>query len=211
MRRLTLWLIAALVTFSVGVMVFVMHNRRYLQLPPPSNQTVRLIIPHASWEPIFFREIKSVTSFTAQSHLREVSPGKDEHEARVWWGFGLSPLEGISLRYGAGQWSAIHVKADDYYEPTKATREELKPPKSGWNTAWQRLIDAGMLSLADASEVNCGEAGVDGVAIVVETNTDRTYRTYMYPNPSLEKCNEAKQVLKIVEILDEEFEWTRTL
>jgi hypothetical protein len=128
----------------------------------------------------------------------------------MWWGFGLSPLEGISLKYSAGQWRAIHVQADDYYEPTKARREELKPPKSGWNSTWQRLVDAGMLSLVDASEVNCGEGGLDGIGVVVETNIDRTYRTYMYPNPMLEKCSQAKQIVKITEIIAEEFEWTQT-
>ena len=154
MHRLRLWLLAAFVTFSVGVMIFVLLNTRHSQVRQPSNQEVRLIIPHASWEPIFFRSIKSLTSLTAQPQLREVSSGKDEYEARVWWGFGLSPLEGISLKYSAGQWSAIHVKADHYYEPKKAT--------------------------------------------------------YMYPNPMLEKCSEAKQVMKITEIIDEEFEWSNT-
>lgn len=208
MHRLRLWLLAALVTFSVGVMIFVLLNRRHAQVGQPSNQEVRLIIPHASWEPIFFRSINSLTSLTAQRQLREVSLGKDEHEARVWRGFGLSPLEGISLKYKAGEWSAIHVKADDYYEPKKATREELKPPKSGWNAAWQRLVDAGLLSLEDASEVNCGEGGLDGISVVVETNIDSTYRTYMYPNPMLETCSRARQVMKITEIIGEEFEWS---
>jgi hypothetical protein len=209
MSRLKFLLVAALVTFSLGVMISVVLSRR-TEVSRPSNQEVRLIIPKASWEPIFFQSINLVTKLTAQAELRTASLGEDEHEARVWWGFGLSPLEGISLRYGAGQWRAIHVKADDYYEPTKATREELKPPKSGWNTTWQRLVDAGIMSLVDASEVNCGEGGLDGISVVVETSIGHTYRTYMYPNPMLEKCSQAKQIMKIAEIIGEEFEWTHT-
>ena len=169
-----------------------------------------MIIPKASWEPIFFRSINLLGKLTAQSELRKSSFRDDEHEARVWWGFGLSPLEGISLRYSGGQWSAIHVKADNYYEPTQARREELKPPKSGWNATWNRLVDAGILSLADASEVNCGEGGLDGIAVVIETNNFHTYRTYMYPNPMLEKCSQAKQIMQINEIIEEEFEWSHT-
>jgi len=102
------------------------------------------------------------------------------------------------------------VKGDNYYEPTKATREELKPPKSGWTATWKRLVDVGILSLPDASEVNCGEGGLDGIGVVVETNADRTYRTFMYPNPMLEKCSQATQIEKMLEILDQEFQWTRT-
>ena len=140
MRRLRIWLVAALVTFSLGLVLSVML-RSPAQIPQPKKQELRLIIPKASWEPIFFRSINSVSNLTGQTELRKVSFGEDEHEARVWWGFGLSPLEGIFLRYSDGQWTAMHVRADNYYEPTKATREELKPPKSGWNTAWQRLVD----------------------------------------------------------------------
>ena len=208
MRSRRFWQIAALVTFSLGVTISVML-RRPANISRTSNQEVRLIIPKARWEPIFFKQINSVTNLTAQTELRKVSSG-DDHEARVWWGFGVSPLEGISLRYSRGQWTAIHVKADDYYEPTKATREELKPPKSGWNTTWQRLVDAGIMSLVDASEVNCGEGGLDGVSVVVETSSGRTYRTYMYPNPMFEKCGGAKQIMKITEIIREEFEWIHT-
>jgi hypothetical protein len=208
MRRLRLRLIAALVTFSLGVMISIML-RRPAQIPQPTNQEVQLIIPNASWEPVLFRSINSVSNLTAQTELRRVSLGEDEHEARVWW-FGLSPLEGISLRYSDGEWTAIHVKADNYYEPTKATHEELKPPKSGWEATWKRLVDVGILSLPDALEVNCGEGGLDGISVVVETNADRTYRTYMYPNPMLEKCSQATQVEKILEIIDKEFQWTHT-
>ena len=209
MPRLRLWMVAALITFALGVLIFVIF-RRPSQVSQPSSHETRLIIPKASWEPIFFKSINSVSNLTAQPELRKVSLREDEREARVWWGFGLSPLEGVSLGYRAGQWRAIHVKADDYYEPTKATLEELKPPKSGWNTTWQRLVDAGIASLVDASELDCGEVGLDGLSVVIETNIGRTYRTYMYPNPTLEKCSQAQQVTKITEIMIGEFELTHS-
>ena len=195
----------ALITFALGVLISVMFKSPS-QVSQPSNHETRLIIPKANWEPIFFNSINSMTNLTAQAELRKLSLREDEHEARVWWGFGLSPLEGVSLRYRDGQWSASHVKADNYYEPTKASREELKQPKSGWTTTWQRLVEAGITSLVDASELDCGGGGLDGLSVVIETNTGRTYRTYMYPNPMLEKCSQAKQVTKIMDIISEEFE-----
>ena len=209
-RRPRLWLAAAVVTFLIGVTISIALRTKSSQTPQPSHNEVRLIIPKAGWEPIFFKTINSLTGLTAQTELRKISMGEGEHEARIWWGFGLSPLEGISLRYSGGRWSAIHVKADNYYEPTKATREELKPPRSGWETTWQRLVDAGILTLVDESEVNCREPGLDGISVVVETNIDRTYKTYKYSNPMLEKCSQAKQVVKITDTISEEFEWTRT-
>ena len=204
MHKLTTRLIIALLTFLLGIAASTIW---YLK-QSSTNEEVRLIIPNASWEPIFFKNINSVANLTGQTSLRKTKLPDGDFEARMWWGFGLSPLEGLSLRHVAGQWSAVHVKADNYYEPGKASREELLPPKSGWDACWQRLVEAGILTLPDSSEVNCGEVVLDGIAFVVETNTNRTYRTYKYGNPTLAKCNEARQMIEITEIIDEEFRWT---
>ncbi len=204
MSKLTTRLIIALLTFLLGIAVTTVW---YLK-QSSATQEVRLIIPNASWEPIFFKTINSVAKLSGQTDLRKTNLPEGDVEVRMWWGFGLSPLEGIILRHVAGQWSAIHVKADNYYEPEKAERKELRPPKSGWDACWKRLVDAGILTLPDASEVNCSADGLDGIAFVIETNTNRTYRTYKYGNPTLAKCNEAKQMVKITEIIDEEFRWT---
>jgi hypothetical protein len=39
----------------------------------------------------------------------------------------------------------------------------------------------------------------------VEVNKDKAYRTYMYDHPNHAKCDEAKQMLKVGEIIAEEF------
>ncbi len=168
-------------------------------------QGLRLEIPDASWEPIFFKDINSVARFSNQPDLRTTNLSGTDFEVRVWWGFGLSPLEGVTLRHVGGQWSATHVKADKYYEPNRANYEELRPPKSGWEAIWKQLADAGILTLPDASELNCNVGGLDGIAYVVETNKEHIYRTYMYDFPSEAKCNEAKQMTKIVSLIFEEF------
>src|SRR5262249_42765953 len=122
---------------------------------PSSNQEVYLIIPKASWEPICFRDINAVAKLSGQTDLTKTKMTDGDVEVRLWRGFGLSPLEGVTIRQVGGQWSAIHVKADNYYEPEKAERRELRLPKSGWVTVWQRLVDEGILSLPEASEINC--------------------------------------------------------
>ena len=201
MGKLTTRLITALLTFAVGITATaIWYLRRQ-----PANQEVRLSIPNASWEPIFFRDINAVANLSGQADLRKTGLAGGDVEVRVWWGFGLSPLEGVTIRHIAGQWSAIHVKADNYYEPKKAERRELRPPKSGWAAVWRRLIEAGILWLPDASEVSCGEGGLDGIAFAIETNTNKTYRTYKYSNPMLAQCSEAKRVMEISDIIHEEF------
>jgi hypothetical protein len=203
MYKLSTRLIIGLLTFLLGMAATTVW---YLKRPS-TNQQVRLIIPKASWEPIYFKGINSATNLSGQTDLRMTSLPEGDIEARMWWGFGLSPLEGITIRRAAGHWSAIHVKADHYYEPGKVDRKELRPPESGWDACWERLVDAEILKLPDASEVNCGADGLDGIAFVIETNANSTYRTYKYGNPTLAKCNEAKQLLRITKIIDEEFSW----
>ncbi|HEX8773123.1 MAG TPA: hypothetical protein VF735_05920 [Pyrinomonadaceae bacterium] len=200
MHKLTTHLIIALLTFVLGIAATtVWHLKR-----PPAKREVQLIAPNAHWEPIYFETINSVAKLSGQNDLRKTNLAEGDIEARVWWGFGLSPLEGITLRRVAGQWSAIHVKADDYYEPEKADRKELRPPKDGWQSFWQRLVSAGVLTLPDASELNCNVDGLDGGAYVVEINHGNTYRTYMYDMPSEAKCNEAKKMMEIGDIIFEE-------
>ena len=46
----------------------------------------------------------------------------------------------------------------------------------------------------------------DGMSYVVEFNSNGTYRTYLYDNPGYAKCDEAKQMIKIANIVSEEFD-----
>jgi len=169
------------------------------------HREMRVILPKAGWEPIFFRYINPVTKLSGQADLRSTHLPAGDIETRIWLGFGLSPLEGVTLHRSGGQWTAVHVKADNYYEPTKAERRQLSNPKSGWETTWTRLVNEKLLSLPDASEINCSVGGLDGFGIVVEINADDTYRTYMYDMPSESKCNEDKNIMAIIDIIFEEF------
>ena len=169
------------------------------------HRKMLVIVPKAGWEPIFFRYINSVAKLSGQGDLRSTQLPAGDIEARIWWGFGLSPLEGVTLQRSDGKWTAIHVKADNYSQPTKAERIQLSNPKSGWETTWTRLVNEKLLSLPDAAEINCKVGGLDGVGMVVEINTDNTYRTYMYDQPSESKCNEDKNIMAIIDIIFEEF------
>lgn len=203
MRNLKTRLIVALLTFVLGIATVT----AWLLYLPSNNQEVHIILPNARWEPLFFKEINAVGEFAGLTELRRTRLAEGDVEVRVWWGFGLEPLEGVVLKRVGGQWSATHLKGDCYYKPQKTYRKDLRPPKSGWESYWKQLVDAGILTLPDASEVNCNVGGLDGGSYVVEINKDKTYRTYMYDLPTEAKCNEAKQMVKIGDIMFEEFEF----
>lgn len=200
------YLIIAFLTCLLGIAV----TTAWYFKQSSTTQELHLIIPNASWEPSSFDLINSVAKLSAQTDLRKANLPENDIEVRMWLGFGLSPLKGISLKRVSGQWSAIRVKSDNYYKPEKIERDELSYPKSGWESCWKRLVDAGILILPDVSEVNCGTNGIDGNSIVIETNTNRVYRTYAYGVSMSEKCNEAKQAMQLIFIIDEEFGWTDT-
>jgi hypothetical protein len=53
----------------------------------------------------------------------------------------------------------------------KRGKYKLESPKSGWETLWQKLIDTGILTLPDSSELEYKNLVEDGKGYVVETNT----------------------------------------
>ena len=114
------------------------------------------------------------------------------------------------LKRTSGEWSAVDLDWE-VSENRKGKRDvkqvdkKLDSPKSGWDAAWQRLVDARILTLPDAEEINCSAGATDGMSYVVEYNLKNTYRTYMYDNPDYAKCDEAKRMLEINKIIAEEF------
>jgi len=170
----------------------------------------RAIVPKAFWEKIFFESINERVSSSKLSNLRLKGLPKDDLEIRLWSGFGLSRLQGFVLKRTAGEWSAVDLDWE-VSENRKGKRDvkqvdkKLDSPKSGWDAAWQRLVDARILTLPDAEEINCSAGATDGMSYVVEYNLKNTYRTYMYDNPDYAKCDEAKRMLEINKIIAEEF------
>ena len=173
--------------------------------PAPKRKELQLNIPKATWEPIFFRSINERAKQGRLKTLRSAALPGDDFEVRVWHGFGLTLLEGFVLKRAGAQWSAIHLRGITRNMRSQEFQKTLQPPKSGWDKSWQRLQDAGILSLPDAFGIECSPMDVDGMSYVVEYNRDGIYRTYMYDNPENAKCDEAKRMIKIGNIIAEEF------
>ena len=213
MSRIGNRFIVALVTFLLGVAittVFLINRSTVTNTTPQidaaqTGQAPRLLLPDDNWEPRFFRIINEHTSEANLPSLRTVALSGDDLEVRVWVGFGVFGEDALILRRTGGQWSALHLHGMAVRPPFVQSLNTLAAPRSGWEKAWERLENSGILTLPDAAAVLCNSLGLDGTYNVVETNVNRTYRTYRYANPNPPKCREARQMIEIGEIIAEEF------
>ncbi len=163
-----------------------------------------------TWQDIYFEPIIEREKTSKVKRLKLKLLPQNDIEIRVWSGFGITVLQGFVLKRNAGEWSAVDLDWE-VFENRKGKRD-LKPvdkkldaPKSGWDAAWQRLVDAGILVLPAAEKIDCSGNSLDGFSHVVEYKLQNKYRTYMYDNPEYAKCDEAKQMVKIKKIIAEEF------
>lgn len=168
-------------------------------------RTLPQLPPEARWEPIFFKIINERTAESRIPELRTVLIDGNDFEVRVWVGFGINGEDGLILRHSSNQWSAVHLHGMSERPPVVRSVRNLDAPQSGWEIAWQRLTEAAILTLPDALVAGCNTHRFDGVTYVVEISKNKSYRTYMYDNPHRSPCDEAKQMLRIGEIIAEEF------
>ena len=146
MRNLSIRLIAAILTFLIGITVTAV----WLVSRTP-KQEFRVSIPHEKWVHIYFEmpglASRSINETAGEAGLANLSaaplPG-DDLEVRAWSGFGIDgKVYGVIVRRSAGRWSVIHL-----YEPGGGRRVQVYEdsqavPKTGWDKAWGELVSAG--------------------------------------------------------------------
>lgn len=174
-------------------------------LPGQDSRTLRLEIPAAEWEPAFFKALEERTKQVNWPSLRAVLLPRDDLEMRFWYDGRPDIINGFVIRRSGGQWSAVGIRQRGERHYPVVEQEGLGTPKSGWEVAWKRFVEAGILTLPDESKVNCRVEVLDGGGFVVETSVAGMYRTYRYSNPQLAKCDEAKRVMSMDEIIADEF------
>src|SRR6478609_3623672 len=157
----------------------------------------KLEIPKATWEPIFFKAIDSLSKKANWKPLRSLDVGDDGMELRVWTGFGLMPLQGKRIRRVGQKWTGYLVVGEaDKKKPLMYNHEFPLGPE--WEAEWKKIKDLGILTLPDSSTLPDEVGVMDGVSVVVEFNDGSRYRTYMYENPSLQKWPEAKKLNEVI-------------
>lgn len=204
MKKYSARLSIVALTFVVGIVTIA--GWLYYQKSQPNQ----IMIPNARHDLILFDGIgecgiNQAAELGDLPKLRETLLQRGDIEVRVWRGFGLSLLEGIVLKRTDGQWSGIHIKADDYCEFKNVVVRPLNAPRSGWESFWKQLTDKEILTLPQSTENECDISGIDGIGYVVEINQDKIYRYYYYPSKNEEKCREAKQTRIIGEFVGREF------
>lgn len=162
--------------------------------------------PQDAWKKIAFAEIDKRARLANLSDLRSTVLPQNDLEARVWVGFGLSAVEGFIIRRDEGRWSAVHLESILKKHPRNNSQEIFQTPKSGWENFWKRIVDEDILTLPDSSGLKNERLIDDGASFVVETNANGIYRTYHYDNPDWQEWKEAKQLIKISNIIAGEFD-----
>lgn len=177
---------------------------------PPVEEVVVPGIPKSNWEPIFFESIDERTSIAKIDDLRMHLLATNDIEVRVWYGFGLTTLEGLILSRKRGNWSAHYLYEKFVNEDFVHRTEKLPEPYAGWEATWRSLLKEGLLTLPDADEIKCEVPMHDGFSYVVEIKKGSNYRTYMYGNPDVAvrdlKCKQAASMIKISKIIEDRFD-----
>lgn len=182
------------------------HTRESSSEAIGARKHPKLDIPKAGWVSIYFKSINKRTKAAGLKDLRLVSLTPEVTEVRIWIGFGLQFLSGIVIRRDANGWQGLHLPS--MHAPNAEANVTIEP-KSGWAKLWKALTDQGLLTLPDSSSLE-GRAWVtDGIGYVVEFSSNGTYRTYKYSNPKYQKWPEAKQIIRIIKILSDEFDVKR--
>lgn len=172
-----------------------------------------LIIVDEYHQMILSQSIDPVTEKYDLPKLREFSLYRNDLEVRVWVSF-LEGKDGFIFRRFNRQWSAVAIKDIDcnkfnYWKRDRkysVGKINLHEPESGWQNVWQKLLEAEILDLPDYSELPEYDMGyLHGIAYFVEINKDGKYRTYAYSNPQVQMLKEAEQMMKISEIISDEF------
>jgi hypothetical protein len=168
-------------------------------------EELKVILPDHPWVKFFFSTFQEQIEKVGLKSLRISVLPKDDVELRVWHDAMPYQVDGIVLSKTDNLWSGMHIYKDTKLKEGFLTKTTLPSPKSGWSEAWRKLESAGILILPDASQVNCNHSALDGVSVIVEINSKKTYRAYRYSNPSLANCKEAKQIINISKIIADEF------
>jgi hypothetical protein len=169
-------------------------------------------IPNATWEHVFFGDVKDPQSINGRARLSDLPPLREKPlpkghvEIRFWQGFGITYLEGFRLRFDGGKWRAW--KLLPAIPGVKASKEkkylsELKPPTMGWAAFWKAADAEGLYTLPDFESLPGKKATVlDGMCYVVEWQKAGKYRTYCYDNPTYQPrtFKEVENMLKLASL-----------
>ena len=149
--------------------------------------------------PAFFEQIETRTTAVNLPPLRTAVLPENDLEVHFWYE-GMEIIHGVVIRRMGQQWSAnwIYQTVDSKPSSAKMVSLDHRNPGRCCGRVWSMQE---FLTLPDSPRPRCSSGALDGISYIVETNVNRTYRTYMYSNPQLMECPEAKQMLELEQTL----------
>jgi hypothetical protein len=168
---------------------------------PTSRKVEPQLVPVAGdrSEALFAETIRERAEKANLPPLKSKNLSDDDIEFRMWVGFGKKPLEGFVVSRIGGRWGGTFLESINL-TTRPPYRRELSL-QNGWEKLWSQLVDAGLLTLPDSSQLKDEVLVNDGTSYVVEVMQGSVYRTYAYMNPDYQKWREAKQMLRMANIL----------
>jgi len=158
-----------------------------------------------SWKSGLFPFIRERMKIAGLQDLEASRLPPQDLEVRIWHGFGLIIPAGLVLKRSSGNWTAIHLASVSKKRHQRDSERIIKEPKSGWQSCWSQLTNAGLLTLPDATQLGKEPVDPDVLSYVVELYIGGEYRTYHYTYPEANEHREAKEMIEIGVIIAEEF------
>lgn len=160
----------------------------------------------------------------ALTDLRKDAFKNGDMEIRIWLEptISVNVAEGYVLQRLSGSWSGKHLTLNEKKQMTVVGQGNtvlIRPPEenvgavvdieplNGWGFLWTGLEKAGLLTLPDESRLDLRATGdmKDGLIYVVEIKTSDDYRSYRYTTPENYATPETKSMVRIIQIMKEEF------
>ena len=145
--------------FTTSCVASSVQDDKTLSLPTTKKE-LKKDIPNATWVKIYFEGIDKIVERNSIYKLSENVLAEGDFEIRVWVGFGIYGNDGLILkRSSGGNWTATYLSEMSCHLEDKGKYKDrgkynLESPKSGWEETWKKLVNAGVLTLPDSSEIN---------------------------------------------------------
>jgi len=168
----------------------------------PARVELRVVMPEEIDESYRLQAVDGLAKENGLPKLYETILPDDDLEIRVQVGFGLYGEDAFVLKRSSGEWEATHIRGMlCHLVNNNKGKGKLPPPRSGWDGAWAKLKQAGILSMSGVKDAGWQ----DGTSYIVETNLNKTYLVYAFGNPDKLKNGQGERMIEVANVLADEF------
>ena len=150
--------------------------------------------------------------------LKSLENGFDSLQIRLWYGYAFKDSSQlVVLRNSNGKWTSelftLVYHLNENGDALKSISKEIitRDPKSGWGNFIDKVLKLQITTLPDMNKIKDYPDFADGDDIIIEAAAKKYYRIYSYkePNQVQFKIKEAKNIERILELIENEFDFKR--